>query len=273
MVVLALLCVLSLRSGAASEVRLPDPGRAGDCGALVCQDMAVGFDATRLEPPWAGPAVSAPSAERITLEEPALQHPPGNAEPERAPVTPTDSPASTEALAGVDTPPQTVPVLVPPAAGPRAGAVFPSTSSTAPPQPATQAPSGTRPPTPTLGDDEKELFELANAERAIAALAPLRWNESLAEVARGWSVSMATYGILEHNPNYAVEVEERVRPDWRALGENVGFGSAASQVHVAFMTSTKGHRENILGGQFAEVGIGCVRASDGRLWVTVNFLT
>jgi hypothetical protein len=104
-----------------------------------------------------------------------------------------------------------------------------------------------------------------NSARVRAGLRPLTVNSELTTVARGWTSRMAASGTLSHNPNLAGSVH-----DWTLLGENVGEGSSASQVEAAFMASAP-HRANILRAQFTDVGVGAVRGSDGRLWVTVDF--
>ena len=104
-----------------------------------------------------------------------------------------------------------------------------------------------------------------NSARVKAGLRPLTVNAELTSVARGWTSRMAASGTLSHNPSLSGSVH-----DWTLLGENVGEGSSASQIEAAFMASAP-HRANILRAQFTDVGVGAVRGSDGRLWVTVDF--
>jgi hypothetical protein len=70
---------------------------------------------------------------------------------------------------------------------------------------------------------------------------------------------------LHHNPNLA-----SVTSGWEALAENVGVGPDVARLHEAFMESD-GHRRNIL-GNYNYVGVGVVRESETKIWVTVVFM-
>ena len=107
-----------------------------------------------------------------------------------------------------------------------------------------------------------------NDERAAAGLDELVWDPALAEIAGAWSTKMAGAGGLAHNPDLADQVTP-VAPAWQRLGENVGTGSSVDELHAAFMASD-GHRRNIL-GDFERIGVG-VEVTNGRVWVTVDFL-
>ena len=109
------------------------------------------------------------------------------------------------------------------------------------------------------------LVAAMNSARASAGLRPLTVNSELTSVARGWTSRLAGAGTLSHNPSLSGSVH-----GWTLLGENVGQGSSAAQIEAAFMASAP-HRANILRAQFTDVGVGAVRGSDGRLWVTVDF--
>ncbi len=109
------------------------------------------------------------------------------------------------------------------------------------------------------------LVASMNSARASAGLRPLTVNSELTSVARGWTSRLAAAGTLSHNPSLSGSVH-----GWTLLGENVGQGSSAAQLEAAFMASAP-HRANILRAQFTDVGVGAVRGSDGRLWVTVDF--
>jgi len=76
---------------------------------------------------------------------------------------------------------------------------------------------------------------------------------------------MAAQHRVYHDPNLSSEVS-----GWTYLGDNVGRGSSASQVHHAFMNSSM-HRANILNYHYNQIGTGAVRGSDGYLYVTEVF--
>jgi hypothetical protein len=110
---------------------------------------------------------------------------------------------------------------------------------------------------------EGEFVSLTNGERSSA----LTVHAELTSIARRWSAKMAADNRLAHNPNLANEVTA----DWEKLGENVGTGDNARQIHDAFMNSPA-HRANIVDPAFTYVGIGVVRGGDGRIWVTEVFM-
>lgn len=58
---------------------------------------------------------------------------------------------------------------------------------------------------------------------------------------------------------------------WRAIAENVGYSSTVYRLHTALMASS-GHRANILGARFDQIGIGIVRDSSGRVYETQVFV-
>ncbi|HEX4979204.1 MAG TPA: CAP domain-containing protein [Acidimicrobiales bacterium] len=120
-------------------------------------------------------------------------------------------------------------------------------------------------PAPASADPgvEAEFVRLTNAERAQG----LSVDGELTSVARRWSARMAADNRLAHNPNLSKEVTQ----DWGKLGENVGTGATAGQIHDAFMNSPA-HRANIVDRDFTHVGIGVVRGDDGRIWVTEVFM-
>ena len=119
-------------------------------------------------------------------------------------------------------------------------------------------------------DDERAFYNATNGDRAANGLAALSYDAAASDVARSWSQTMASNGSLYHNPNLARSIAAQVTPQWTRLGENVGVGYDVAGLERAFMASP-GHRANIL-GDFNRVGIGTVRGSDGRLWVTVVFI-
>ena len=112
---------------------------------------------------------------------------------------------------------------------------------------------------------EAEFVSLTNNARGSAGR--LSVHSELVSVARRWSAKMAADNRLAHNPNLSREVTA----DWEKLGENVGTGDSAAQIHDAFMNSPA-HRANIVDPAFTYVGIGVARGGDGRIWVTEVFM-
>lgn len=112
---------------------------------------------------------------------------------------------------------------------------------------------------------EDSLLSKLNAARTSRGLAALASHWDLVDDAEAHSSTMMSQDRLHHNPNLG-----SVATGWVALGENVGVGPSVNSVHTAFMNSSA-HRGNIL-GDYTHVGIGAVRESDNKLWVTVVFM-
>ena len=108
-------------------------------------------------------------------------------------------------------------------------------------------------------------YELVNAARTSAGLAPLVLTEEANRVATDWAFRMAGDSRLQHNPDLAHQLS-----GYRFYAENVGVGADADQLHGAFMASPA-HRDNVLRAQVSVVGFGAVRSADGRVWIVEVF--
>lgn len=104
-----------------------------------------------------------------------------------------------------------------------------------------------------------------NSERAARGLAPLEVYWDLTDDAKAHSQRMMNRDDLHHNPNLA-----SVTTGWQALAENVGVGPSVDSLHQAFMDSPS-HKKNIV-GNYNYVGVGVVKESDTKMWVTVVFM-
>ncbi|MDJ0960585.1 MAG: CAP domain-containing protein [Acidimicrobiia bacterium] len=118
---------------------------------------------------------------------------------------------------------------------------------------------------PALAAPEDAFVSKINATRSANGLAPLEVYWDLADDAEAHSAAMKAASDLYHNPNLG-----SVTSGWSALAENVGVGPDVARLHTAFMESP-GHRKNIL-GNYNYVGVGVVRESDTKIWVTVVFM-
>ena len=119
---------------------------------------------------------------------------------------------------------------------------------------------------------EQHFVELINRDRSAAGLPALAVNPEIRAVARNWTATMISQadscnsGDLRHNPNFAGEVPK----GWREVAENVACGQSVDSLHRLLMTSS-GHRANILGEHFTDVGVGVGFDAAGDMWVTQNF--
>lgn len=117
---------------------------------------------------------------------------------------------------------------------------------------------------------ERTVLELVNDEREERGLAPLTWDDQLAELARGWSRHMADSGEFEHQDlDRMLERSE----GFTGVGENIFHATGptpASTIHVGWMRSD-GHRTNVLRPDFDRLGVGFVCTEDGEVWATQRF--
>jgi uncharacterized protein YkwD len=125
---------------------------------------------------------------------------------------------------------------------------------------------------PKLPRDAGLILELTNAERARKDLPPLKVSTPLMKAAQRHSENMARQGLMAHELD-GEGPSGRARKSgyqFTRLGENIAFGTAAKEVVRAWMRS-EGHRANILGEHYTEVGIGVARDGEGRPYYTQVF--
>ncbi|TFV55244.1 CAP domain-containing protein [Geodermatophilus sp. DF01-2] len=118
----------------------------------------------------------------------------------------------------------------------------------------------------------RAIFDRVNAEREARRLAPLEWDEQLADVARGWSAEMARTGQLQHQDLGAL-LRSGSLSGFRALGENIFTATGpvpAGTIHAGWMRSDD-HRVNVLNPGWNRIGIGVHCADDGSVWATQEF--
>ena len=138
---------------------------------------------------------------------------------------------------------------------------------------ATQASSdGQAPP----GSEEARLLALVNQERVDRRLAPLRWDETLARLAREHAEDMRRSGTVSHHSSSdgADFTERLARTSLRASAsaENVALDRDVQRAHRGLMGS-RGHRANILNPGLTAIGIGLARGEGRRVYVVEDFAT
>ena len=132
------------------------------------------------------------------------------------------------------------------------------------------SPAAAVPPPSDQNYGEARILWLMNEERRIRGLPPVSRNNGADFIAQNSANVQAWYGRLGHNPNLGRDVTERVTPMWRFVGENVGCGADADNLHGMWMRSP-GHVANVMNRGVDTVGIGVVYAR-GCLWATVVFV-
>jgi uncharacterized protein YkwD len=118
---------------------------------------------------------------------------------------------------------------------------------------------------------ELRMFELINVERETRGIPPLSFSSALAQVARDYSLRMATIGEAHHGLDGAMEDRIReARPDTCWFGENVSKHTSIDY-SLGDLLLSPGHRANLLSPKFNEIGVGIVGAEDGFLYITQEF--
>lgn len=121
----------------------------------------------------------------------------------------------------------------------------------------------------TLEQQEFQLLDLVNRERAAHGLKPLAMQPRLREYARKHAADQRDRGTIWHD---MAEYQQWAPSGWSGLGENVAYNSSVAGIHQAYMGST-GHRNNILDPGWTHIGIGLATTSGGRLFNSQNFMT
>jgi uncharacterized protein YkwD len=125
-----------------------------------------------------------------------------------------------------------------------------------------------------LTAEEKATFELTNKARAENKLQPLTLNAVLIKAARAHSANMAKQGKMSHvldDKNPADRVKE-AGYKYSLSGENLAVSdNVPTAVIFESWMKSKAHRENILREEFRDIGMGVVRAADGKLYYTQVF--
>lgn len=125
-----------------------------------------------------------------------------------------------------------------------------------------------------LTADEEQAVALLNADRAAQGLPPLRVNLTLAALAREYAQDMIDRGYFSHvSPEGEAFTDRLARygVGFRSAGENLGMNGGVAAAERMLMNSPA-HRANILGKDYAEVGIGVRSATDGSVYVVQVFV-
>lgn len=124
------------------------------------------------------------------------------------------------------------------------------------PTPTPVPPTPTPPPgTADLEAFEARVFELTNAFRVQNGRAALENDARLNDAAEGWSQAMAQGDFFRHSTPAQTEAEGYA---WRAWGENIAVGQQTPEAVVNGWINSPGHRANMLGANFRDIGIGHV---------------
>lgn len=116
------------------------------------------------------------------------------------------------------------------------------------------------------------VVELVNEERAGIGVEPITINLRLTAIADTYACQMITEGFFSHrDPRGEGPGERAIRGGYTflRLGENLAAGQTTpEQVMAEWMSSTAGHRENILSPEWSEIGVAVRMGGEhGSYWV------
>lgn len=120
-----------------------------------------------------------------------------------------------------------------------------------------------------------EVLNRTNGERRAAGLPSLTRSVNLMSAAQLQAEQMAAASEMSHDlPGAAYPtLRDRVASvsyAWRAIAENVAEGQGGAAAVVASWMSSSGHRANILGASYTEIGAGLAYSRSGRpFWAQV----
>ena len=119
----------------------------------------------------------------------------------------------------------------------------------------------------TTTDFEEEVVRLVNEIRSEYGLNKLTSNWQLSRVARYKSQDMHDNKYFSHqSPIYGTpfEMMKNFGIQYNTAGENIAKGYASPKAVVDGWMNSSGHRANILGASYKQIGVGYV--SDGSYW-------
>jgi uncharacterized protein YkwD len=137
------------------------------------------------------------------------------------------------------------------------------------------APTGTESPalvTTGAGSPiDQAIVDLTNQERMREGLTTLRAEARLARAAQLHADQLARAGRLDHVLQDAPypRPEDRLAAagySWQAYGENLAFGYPDARTVVEGWMNSPGHRANIVGAGFTEIGAGHAADAAGRVY-------
>lgn len=115
-----------------------------------------------------------------------------------------------------------------------------------------------------------EVLELVNAERQKNGHMPLKWDDSLAQLAEEHCRDMIERNFFAHdNPDGETPFDRMKNAGlsyWSA-GENIAAGQASPEAVVEAWLNSPGHRQNILNEDFEYMGVSAVKGGHyGIYW-------
>ncbi|MGN6829484.1 CAP domain-containing protein [Paucibacter sp. M5-1] len=134
-----------------------------------------------------------------------------------------------------------------------------------------------------LPDFQAELLRLVNDRRArgaacgaetLAAAPALVWQTAIAQAAARHSQDMVDKSFFSHTGSDGSSAGQRLSASgyaWSRWGENIAYGYSSSAAVVDGWMKSEGHCRNLMSPAFSEMGLACVRQSQGNPGSTVRW--
>lgn len=125
-----------------------------------------------------------------------------------------------------------------------------------------------------LSAEEETLISLLNEDRARYGLSALAVDPALCEVARIKAQDMLTNGYFAHtSPTYGNmrKMLTTFGVPYRGASENIARSRSVYHAEAAFLSSSTGHRQTLLGSQWTRVGVGVAVTRAGFVYVSQVF--
>ncbi|WP_182914359.1 S-layer homology domain-containing protein [Paenibacillus sp. 1011MAR3C5] len=124
---------------------------------------------------------------------------------------------------------------------------------------------------------ERQLFDLANAERALRGIPVLQWDKLAGSAARDHSENMRDKQFFSHKNLDNKTPFDRMKAkgiSYRLASENIAAGFDNSIfAHYTLLNSTSGHRETLLNGKLTRLGTGIALGGNYQVYYTQDFYT
>lgn len=122
---------------------------------------------------------------------------------------------------------------------------------------------------------QQEVVKLVNAERQKTGLKPLASNANLMKVAQTKAEEMATRGYFSHySPTYGspFDMMKKFGISYTSAGENIALGQTTPAAVMKTWMGSAGHRANILGKNYTDMGVGVAKDKNGRTYWVQMFI-
>lgn len=114
---------------------------------------------------------------------------------------------------------------------------------------------------------ESDVVKYTNVERAKRGLAKVSSSSCVDSYAEAQAARMAKAKRMYHQDLMTIARACRLR----MVGENVAYGYTSGQSVTAAWMASPGHRANLLQRDYRLIGVGAVKASNGRWYVSQVF--